>query len=94
MPLPQPAAEKIQHAEPASKSSKYGVRVLRLPAVPLRAANRAIRPVLWRGPGKKPLPRRVTLGDPAAHAAAIRALGDDYVRAVIAALTGEPRRNA
>jgi hypothetical protein len=42
---------------------------------------------------KGPAPKRIILGDPAAHAAAIRDMGDDYVRAVIAALTGEPRRN-
>ena len=39
---------------------------------------------------KVPKPKRISLGDPAAHAAAIRAMGDDYVRAVIAALKAKP----
>ena len=39
-------------------------------------------------------PKRVTLGDPAALAAAIRALGDDYARAVVDALEAKPRHDA
>ena len=43
---------------------------------------------------KVPKPKRITLGDPAAPAAAIRAMGDDYVRAVISELEAKPSCDA
>ena len=43
---------------------------------------------------KVPKPKRITLGDPAAHAAAIRAMGDDYARAVMDAIAAEMDRRA